>query len=105
MWWLAVVIPLMVVAVVVAVVPVALGSVRFHRWHTRQLPRRPVDVGAASGNRTRRTSRVRCPLCAAQLEGETVNTAIAMRNDHFLRTHVSSETPSSELEQGPARSA
>lgn len=102
MWWLAVLIPLVVLAVAVAVVPIVFGSVRFHRWHTRQLPRRPADTTNRRGERTRR---LRCPLCAARLEGATVNEAIAVRNEHFLRTHVTAETPSTDLEQKQARSA
>lgn len=110
MWWVAVVIPVMILAIVIAVVPVAVGSVRFHGWHNRRLPRRPADTGRQSGSepsgrRVRPGRRVRCPLCLTQLEGANANEAIAARNEHFLETHVTSETPSTDLEQGRSRSA
>lgn len=96
MWWLAVLAPLVVLAIVIAVAPVAFGTVRFHRWHTREVPRRPASRGQRLATSRRR---LRCPLCAARLEGATTNEVIAARNEHFLRTHVSSETPSTEMEQ------
>lgn len=104
MWWVAVLIPVVVLAIAIAVAPVAVGSVRFHRWHTRRVPRRPVETGASSLH-PRRVRRLRCPLCLAALSGETTNQTIAARNEHVLDAHVTSETPSSALEEGPARSA
>jgi hypothetical protein len=103
MWWVAVLIPVVILAAAIAVAPVAYGSVRFHRWHNRQLPSRPAESPRRSGLQSRR--KLRCPLCLALLEGATPNEAIAARNEHFLETHVTSETPSTELEQGQARSA
>lgn len=108
MWWVAVVIPVMILAIVIAVVPVAVGSVRFHGWHNRRLPRRPAGTGRPASERVGRERagrRVRCPLCLAQMEGANANEAIAARNEHFLGTHVTSETPSTDLEQGRSRSA
>lgn len=97
MWWVAVLVPLVVLAIVIAVAPVAIGSVRFHRWHNRRLPQRPAQPGRPSRMTGRR--RVRCPICAAQLEGTTANQAIAARNEHLLETHVTSEP---DVEQRPA---
>jgi hypothetical protein len=81
MWWVAVLVPVVVLAIVIAVAPVAIGSVRFHRWHTRRLPRRPADVGRR---------RVRCQLC---LE------ATGLDDDH-----ASSASVSTGIGQGPAHS-
>lgn len=103
MWWVAVLIPVVIVAIIIAVAPVAYGSVHFHRWHHRRVPRRPVETNGSSFVRSKR--RVRCPVCLASIEGATANEVITSRNEHFLETHVTTATPSADLEQGEARSA
>lgn len=97
MWWAAVLIPVVVLAIAIVVAPVAVGSVRSHRWHTRRVPRRPVQTGLSLPPRPRRVRRLRCPLCLPALNGETTNQPIIARNEHVLDAHVTSETPSSTV--------
>lgn len=108
MWWVAVLVPVVVLAVAIAVVPLAFESVRFHRWHTRRMPRRPLDAGSSPGSvpgGQRRRRRVRCTLCLAQIEAGSPNAEMAARNEHILRAHVTTGTPSLEIEQGTASSS
>lgn len=77
--WIAIAVPIMVIAVAIAVLPVLLGSVRYHNWQHRRL-----EVG-----RTRRPVRRRagCPLCGVVVQagaGETVETAA---REHAERRH------------------
>ena len=88
--WLAITIPIVIVAVGIATVPLLVNSVRFHRWHHRP---------SASRRPTQRPRRIRCPLCAAEVVGTTPNQVVAARNQHFLEEHATSRTVSVELEQ------
>ncbi|MGH9089612.1 MAG: hypothetical protein ACRDYZ_16140 [Acidimicrobiales bacterium] len=59
--WIAIAVPVMVLALAIAVLPAVLGSVRSHRWQHRRLE-------AGKGGRRPIRQRTDCPLCGVVVE-------------------------------------
>lgn len=89
MAWLIISIPLMVLAICIAVVPVTWQSLRFNRREHGSLPAVPVTTPtrAAAGSATRATVGVACPLCTAQIRGATTEVLVDAVGRHAWRFH------------------
>lgn len=89
MAWLFISIPLMVLAICVAVVPVAWQSHRFHRHEHGSRPEVPVETPAraTAGVATRGAVGVACPLCRAQIRGATTEGLVDAVGRHAWRFH------------------
>lgn len=77
--WVAIAVPIMIVAVAIAVLPVLLGSVRYHRWQHRRL-----DAGRL-GRPIRR--RAGCELCGVVVQADPGETADEAVQHHAERRH------------------
>lgn len=73
-------IPLLILAIAVAVGPLLSGSIRFHGWQHRRIEagRRPIY---------RLRHRVDCPFCGTRIEAATNADAVAAANAHILSRH------------------
>jgi predicted small metal-binding protein len=90
MAWLFISIPLMVLAVAVAVVPITWQSLRMHRHEHGVRPLAPESTSLAA-HRDRVTAPASvgadCPLCAAHIRGVSTDELVAEVERHARRVH------------------
>ena len=77
--WIAIAVPIMIIAIAIAVLPVLLGSVRYHQWQHRRL----------EAGRSRRPIRRRagCALCGVVVQASPGQTAETAVREHAERRH------------------
>jgi len=91
--WIAICLPFMLLGVAIAVLPVTLGSLRFHRADdgANPLPAAPAATEAVDGeplsDAVLASLAVACPLCSVDLEGVTVELLVASVQEHAWRRH------------------
>lgn len=87
MVWLFVSIPLMVLAVAVAVLPVTWESIRFNRHVHKVGPVAPASVATDGLGVAAPAVGVDCPLCAARIRGVTAAVLVDAVERHAWQFH------------------
>jgi hypothetical protein len=90
MVWLALSAPLMILAVLIAAVPVLVGSVRERRLddaHQVRSTAAPHAAAAPPASSPAEQIGVHCPLCARQIRAATVEVLDGMVERHAWTTH------------------